>query len=333
VVGEVAAITPPQSGVDARGRYTARTNMERMGDRAGQRMAHAHLPRRPPVRYHAQVSAAVDGAAPVALEPLRENVGRPSLDRATQVELQAGRPTDQARIVVDLDRAPSRGWVGPSRATLWRRRQGLRQRCGRNVRPRLAVTGITQRTQERRVDEAGAQGRGAQRGRDCGSEQWPSGDVRPRIGVQPAQVAARVETRQPTVDLGEKRPHVDLAVSIARDPRNRSHRVEVLVEHAACTGAVSRPLRQHLAAARSAAPCRRRTPAPGPRSARDLIASSSAASAAAVVVVVAGCAPFADDVRALPPRRPLPPRRLTNAPVKPVGATPSREVTELLSAN
>ena len=69
----------------------------------------------------AQVAAAVDGAAPVAREPCSDEVGRPSLDRPPEVELEARRPADHARAIVDLDRAPLGSRVGASRAP-WRRR-------------------------------------------------------------------------------------------------------------------------------------------------------------------------------------------------------------------
>ncbi len=85
-------------------------------------MAHAHLPRRPASGHHAQVAAAVDGAAPVAREPRSDEVGRPSLDRSSEVELEARRPADHARAVVDLDGAPLGGRVGASRPP--RRRPG-----------------------------------------------------------------------------------------------------------------------------------------------------------------------------------------------------------------
>ena len=270
----------PESCVDAGGRHAARANVERMGDRAGQRMAHAHLPRRSTSRRHAQVAAAVDGAAPVALEPRHEKVSRPSLGRAPQVDLQAGWPTDHARVVVDLHRAPSGGRVRPSRATGWRCPQRLLQRRGRHVRQRPAVTVTTQRTEERRVDEAGAQGRRAQRRRDRGAEQWPGRDGGPGICVQPGQIAARVKARQPAIDLGEDRPHVDLAVSVAHDPRKCAHRREVVVEHAPRAAAVSRPLGRRLVAARLVGPCRRRKPAACPRSGRDWTGSSRAGAVA-----------------------------------------------------
>ena len=91
-----------------------------MGGRAGQRMAYAHLPRWPAPRRHEQVAAANNGEAPVALELSTDEVGRPSLDRAGQVELEAGRPADHPRGVVDLHRAPSGRRVGPRRPA-WRR--------------------------------------------------------------------------------------------------------------------------------------------------------------------------------------------------------------------
>ena len=211
--------------------------------RAGQRMAHAYLPGRSTPRRHAQVAATVDRAAPVALEPLAEKVGGPSLDRASQVELQAWRPADHAHGVIDLYVVPAGGRIGSSRATARRVPERSRQRRGRDVRAGLAVAAATQRPQERGVDEAAAHRRRTHRSRDRTAQQRPGGNRRPRIRVQPRQVAARVEARQPAVDLGEHRPHVDPAVGIAHDPRDGAHCRKAVVEHVSSTPALSAVLR------------------------------------------------------------------------------------------
>ena len=55
------------------------------------------------------------------------------------------------------------------------------------------------------------------------------------------EVAARVKARQPAVDLGEQRRHVDVAVGVAHDPGNRAHRREAVVEHAHPQGPLGQP--------------------------------------------------------------------------------------------
>ena len=87
-----------------------------MGDGAGERMAHAHLPRRSTAGRHPQVTATVDGAAPVELEPGSEKVRRPSLDRTPQIELEARRPADRSGAIINHHRAPPGGRIGPRRA-------------------------------------------------------------------------------------------------------------------------------------------------------------------------------------------------------------------------
>ena len=60
------------------------------------------------------------GGVTFELEPRGDKVGRPSLDGAPKVELQARPPTDHARAIVDFHRAPLGNRVGASRAP-WRR--------------------------------------------------------------------------------------------------------------------------------------------------------------------------------------------------------------------
>ncbi len=69
-MGEGAVAALPKSRVDAGRGDAAEADVERSGDRAGQRMAHAHLPGRSTPCRHAQVAATVDCTPPVALEPL-----------------------------------------------------------------------------------------------------------------------------------------------------------------------------------------------------------------------------------------------------------------------
>ena len=288
-------------------------------------MAHAHLPRRSSSRRHTQVAAAVDGAAPVALEPRPEKVGRPSFGRAPQVDLQAGWPTDHARVVVDLHRAPSGGRVRPSRAPGWRCPQRLLQRRGRHVRPRPAITG--RRSAPRRVGStrpalrdaarsaAATAARSSGRGRDGGPAD-PRSAATGRCPGRKRDSRRSISANRPTA----RRPRRQRR---ARPSRDRAHRRKAVVEHA--------PRRRRWSAVLWAVggggpgrwrPCRRRKPAAGPRSARDWTASSRAEA-------VAGSAPTADGGRAPPPRRPLPPPRLTNAPVKPAGATASPKPTQV----
>jgi hypothetical protein len=232
VVGEVALRALPQPRVDAGGRHAPGTDAERVRDRAGQRMAHAHLPRRPAPGRHAQVAAAVDGAAPVARKPCNDKVGRPSLDRPPEVELEARRPADHARVIVDLDCAPFSSRVGASRAPWRRRGKPPCQRRRLDMRARVAIAGATQRPQQGRVDEAAGQRRRAQRARDRGPQQRSGGHACARIRVQARQIAAGVKARQPAPDLGEHRRHVEPAVGVAHNPRKRAHRRKAVVEHA-----------------------------------------------------------------------------------------------------
>ena len=85
MVGELTAVTLPESSVDAGRRHAAGADSECVGDRAGQGMAHTHLPGLSASGVYPQVSAAVDGTASVAAEPVREEVGGPSLDGAPEV--------------------------------------------------------------------------------------------------------------------------------------------------------------------------------------------------------------------------------------------------------
>ena len=87
-----------------------------MGNGAGDRMAHAHLPRSSTPGHHPQVAATVDGAASVALEPDSKSVGRPTLDRPREIEFEARRPTNRSGAIVNHHRAPPGGRIGPSRA-------------------------------------------------------------------------------------------------------------------------------------------------------------------------------------------------------------------------
>ena len=198
----------PQSCVDARGRHPARADLERMRDGAGERMAHADLPRRSTRAGHTQVAAAVDGAAPVTLERRRDEVGRPPLRRTAQVELEARRPADHAR----RDRRPPPrasarpGRHGPGDGAA-RRSDASASAAGGDVRARLGVAGTTHGTPStvgstrpplRRAARSAALDRRAQQRR--------GGHARPRIRVQPREVAAGVEARQPPLDLGEHRP-------------------------------------------------------------------------------------------------------------------------------
>ena len=269
-------------------------------------MTHAHLPRRPAPGSQTQVAAAVDGAAPVALEPGSEKIGRPSLHRPCKVQLEAGRPANHARAIVDLNRAPLRGRVGPRRAP-WRRcaqRSEQRRRLG--VRAGLTVAGATERLHQGRIDEAVGQRCRAQRGRDGRSEQRPRGNARPWICVQAREIAARVEARQPSVDLGKYRRDIHPAVAVAYDPRNRAHRREDVVEHVRPrANAVSRLPCPRRAAARMGQPCRRRTLAADPRSGRDSTGWSTAAAAALRAPCASRCAPSAHGGPKRRHRRPL----------------------------
>ena len=109
----------------------------------------------------------------------------------------------------------------------------------------------------------------------------PAGTRGLGIRVEARELAARVKARQPSVDLGKHRRDVDPAVAVAHDPRNGAHRQEAVVEHVRPrANAVSRLPCPWRAAALMPQPCRRRTPAGGPRSDRDSTGLSTAAEAA-----------------------------------------------------
>ena len=128
-----------------------------------------------------------------------------------------------------------------------------------------------------------------------------------RIGVQAREVAARVKARQPAVDLGEPRRHVDVAVGLAHDPCNRAHRRKAVIEHARRrSGAVSRPPRPGPATARTGQPSQRRRPAAGRRSGRDWTELSSVAEGADLTI--GGGGPSG------PLLPPVPPRPASNVP-------------------
>jgi hypothetical protein len=259
-------------------------------------MTHAHLPRRPAPGSQTQVAAAVDGAAPVALEPDGEKIGRPPLHRPCEVQLEAGRAANHARTIVDLDRAPLGGWVGPRRAP-WRRcaqRSEQRRRLGVRAGLTFTVAGATERPHQRRIDEAVGQRGRVQRGRDGRSEPGSRENARPWICVEAREIAARVEPRQPSVDLGKYRPDIHPAVAVAYDPRNRAHRREDVVEHVRPrANAVSRLPCPRRAGARMVPPCRRRTLAADPRSGRDSTGWSTAAAAVLRAPCASRCAPSA----------------------------------------
>jgi len=92
-------------------------------DVAGQGMAYPDFPRRSTTTPHANVAAAVDRAAPMALKSGGQEIGHPALDRAAKVELETGGATDHAAGIVDLHAAPSGGWIRATRATSRRRVQ------------------------------------------------------------------------------------------------------------------------------------------------------------------------------------------------------------------
>ena len=77
------------------------------------------------------------------------------------------------------------------------------------MRAGLAIAGAAERPEQRRVDEAAGQATPRAtppRPRPAAAARR---DTRARIGVQTRQIAARVKARQPAVDLGEHRRHVD----------------------------------------------------------------------------------------------------------------------------
>jgi hypothetical protein len=85
MVGEVASWALPQPRVDAGGGDAAGLDVERVGGRARERVAHAYLPWRTAAGVDAHVAAAVDRTAAVASEPHGQQVGRPPFDGARQV--------------------------------------------------------------------------------------------------------------------------------------------------------------------------------------------------------------------------------------------------------
>ena len=281
-----------------------------MRDGAGERMAHADLPRRS-TPGHTQVAATVDGAAPVTRERRRDQVGRPPLRRTAQVQREARRPADHPGTIVDLHRPPALGRVGMGRVPGRRGDQTQRQRCGGDVRARLGVAGTTHGTQHGRVDQAATQARRAQRGAHRRAHQRRGGHARSRIRVQPREVAAGVEARQPPIDLGKHRRHVETTVGVAHDPGHGAHRREAVVEH---TSSVSRGPGPREP---DAAPYPRRRPAGGPRSARGSIGWS----AEAAEEVAARAALSAGGGAARPLQRPSRPRRVSS-----VGASPWRQL-------
>ena len=320
VVGEGAVLAAPQTPVDARGRHAARTDVERVGDRAGEGMAHAHLPRRSAAGRQAQVAATVHGAAPVPLEPGREDVGRPSFGRTAQVELEAARTADH---------------TGPRSTSTARQRAAGSGRAGRRGGADSSATRQRWRParargtpdSRRRGPPRGPSGRPARRSPAPRATAAPTaarssgcrGHACARIGVQPRQVAARVKARQPALDLGEHRRHVDAAVGVADDPGHRAHRGE------ACRRARAASCRAVSALAcrcqeRRAQPCRRRRPAAGPRSDRDWTVSSSGGGGGGG----SGRAARRADRR-----------RRSNSPTPPTVATATtpRRVCEIMSTN
>jgi hypothetical protein len=134
VVGEVAVACLPQSRIDTGGRHAARVDTKDVSDTTGQWVPDAHLPRGTTTGTQTQVAAAVDGVAPVAGQACAQQIGRPSLDRAAQVEGDARWPADHPRRVVNLHVAPLRGGVCPSRATGRRRGQRGHNRRWSEVR-------------------------------------------------------------------------------------------------------------------------------------------------------------------------------------------------------
>jgi hypothetical protein len=277
-----------------------------VGHLAGQRMAHAHLPWRAASGRHPQIAPAVDRAAAVADEPRDEQVGGPSLGRAAQVEFEAGRATNHADAVLDLDRAPLGGRARTSRAAGRRGTQRPQQRYRLDLRPGPGIAGAAQGAQQGRVDEPASQGRRPQRGRDRGPHERRRRDTLARIGVQAREIAAGVKARQPPLDLGEHRGRIESVVHVAHDARHGAHRGKAVIEHARSpAGAVSRPPWPRPVAARPAQPCRRRRPAAGPLSGRG---STGWSQAVAVAVAVAGAAPSGGGEAARRLRRP-PPRR------------------------
>ena len=126
VVRRAGGRVTPQPDVEPRGRDAAGGDLQRVGDLAGERVAHVEVERlrQCPRATDAQLAAAVDREAVVIADEGRDEVGRQALAGPAGVELHAGRSPDDAGVVVDRDGAPPRRRVRPCRGT----GRGLAQR-------------------------------------------------------------------------------------------------------------------------------------------------------------------------------------------------------------
>jgi hypothetical protein len=173
----------------------------------------------------ADVAGAVDREGVVAVEALCEQITEQALGEAAAVEADARWSEDGVGPEVDAQKPPVRCRVG-SCGGARRRVSECATQVGR-VGDVGRVSGVLDRAEQRRVDQAARQLRGAARELGKARHLGTDGDGVPRVGVHQRQLAVGSEARElamPALELHTRRR--DGVLRASTDDEDRAERAE-----------------------------------------------------------------------------------------------------------